>query len=111
MTKRNVNINPERIEDEVLREMITEIKEEMERETLSDWQGNHFEVTLNAGDNEIGHGLGFIPKDIWITYLSNQLAYVRIQYNLTTNENFTLYTSSAPGLVVRGFVGTYSTET
>ena len=111
MTKRNVNINPERLDDPVLREMLTEIKEEMERETLSDWQGVHKEIDLGvAGTHEIGHGLGFIPKDVWITYMSSKTAYVRIEFDDFTTDTISLYTTTY-GLTVRLFIGSYSTET
>lgn len=92
------------IENEGLRQIIRDIITDVNNEPLIKGQFKFYEINILKAETNytIKHGLGFLPKDVIVTYKSGSATY-DIKYDLFTADHIVLSTTGAMSL--RMYIG------
>jgi hypothetical protein len=94
------------LEDSLVTENFRIVQETINAQPILRGSWKHFEIAFSAAvDNlRFSHGLGFLPKDIITTMVSNQEAVIW-NYSLFTSQFLDITVSGA--CTVRCFIGRY----
>jgi len=97
------------IGDEYTRENFFRILKFLKNDTLAKAQFKFFEITFtdSVTNYRHRHALGFVPKDVLVTNVSDQESVI-FNYSDFTNQYLDITTSGA--CTVRFFAGTYREE-
>lgn len=99
----SINLFQAEIQDPYSRDNFRTIQTFTRDNTLLSLTYKRLEIDIKNGDTQIKHGFNFIPKDIFIVYISSDTATVRIKHSLSTREHIVINSNEA--CKIRVFVG------